>query len=38
MISRQIYEDAKESFLSIQLIQYYLPTYNLNEVKEIICC
>jgi lichenan operon transcriptional antiterminator len=36
MISRLIYEDARESFLSIKLIENYLPRYDLAEVRKII--
>jgi lichenan operon transcriptional antiterminator len=36
MISKLINEDARESFLSIRLIQDYLPHYDLAEVREIV--
>jgi lichenan operon transcriptional antiterminator len=36
LISKLIYEDARESFLSIRLIQDYLPHYDLAEVRKII--
>jgi lichenan operon transcriptional antiterminator len=36
MISKLIYEDAKESFLSIKLMQDYLPHYDLAEVRKIV--
>jgi lichenan operon transcriptional antiterminator len=36
MISKLIYEDARESFLSIKLIENYLPRYDLAEVRKII--
>jgi lichenan operon transcriptional antiterminator len=36
MISKLIYEDARESFLSIRLIQGYLPHYDLAELRKIV--
>jgi lichenan operon transcriptional antiterminator len=36
MISKLIYEDARESFLSIRLIQDYLPHYDLAEVRKLV--
>jgi lichenan operon transcriptional antiterminator len=36
MISRLIYDDTKGSFLSIKLIQSYLPHFDLSAVKDII--
>jgi lichenan operon transcriptional antiterminator len=36
MISKLIYEDARESFLSIRLIQDYLPHYDLAELRKIV--
>jgi lichenan operon transcriptional antiterminator len=36
LISKLIYEDARESFLSIRLLQDYLPHYDLAEVRKII--
>ncbi|MDR0721060.1 MAG: PTS sugar transporter subunit IIA [Treponema sp.] len=36
MISKLIYEDARESFLSIRIIQDYLPHYDLAELRKIV--
>jgi lichenan operon transcriptional antiterminator len=36
MISKLIYEDATESFLSIRLIQDYLPHYDIAEIRKIV--
>jgi Transcriptional antiterminator len=36
LISKLIYEDAQDSFLSIKLMQGYLPNYDLVAVRKII--
>ncbi|NMB55819.1 MAG: PRD domain-containing protein [Leptolinea sp.] len=36
IISRLIYDDSKDSFLSIKLMQSYLPNFDLVAVKDII--
>ena len=36
IISRLIYDDTQGSFLSIKLMQAYLPNFDLKEVKDII--
>jgi len=36
MISRLIYEESKENFISMDLIQEYLPHFDLKIVKEIV--
>ena len=36
LISKLIYEDSENSFLSIKLMQSYLPNYDLLAVKDII--
>lgn len=36
MISKLIYEDAQDSFLSIKLMQGYMPHYDLTHVRSIV--
>ena len=36
LISKLIYEDSGNSFLSIKLMQSYLPNYDLSAVKDIV--
>jgi len=36
LISKLIYEDSKDSFLSIELMQSYLPRFDLAVVKKIV--
>ncbi|NTW96422.1 MAG: PTS transporter subunit EIIA [Erysipelotrichaceae bacterium] len=36
MISRLIYEESKENFISMDLIQEYLPHFDLKIVKKIV--
>ncbi|WP_296971437.1 PTS sugar transporter subunit IIA [Tepidanaerobacter sp. EBM-38] len=36
LISKLIYEDSKDSFLSINLMQSYLPHFDLTIVKQIV--
>jgi len=36
LISKLIYEDSESSFLSIKLMQSYLPNYDLVHVKKIV--
>ena len=36
LISKLIYEDSENSFLSIKLMQNYLPNFDLTIVKEIV--
>ena len=36
LISKLIYEDSKDSFLSIKMMQSYLPHFDLTIVKQIV--
>lgn len=36
LVSKLIYEDSKDSFLSINLMQSYLPHFDLTIVKQIV--
>ncbi len=36
MISNLIFEDSKESFISMELIQSYLPSFDIKQIKKIV--
>lgn len=36
LISKLIYEDTKDSFLSIKIMQNYLPHFDLTKIKQIV--
>jgi lichenan operon transcriptional antiterminator len=36
MISNLIFEDSKESFISMDLIQSYLPSFDIKQIKKIV--
>ena len=36
LVSKLIYEDTKDSFLSIKIMQNYLPHFDLTKIKQIV--